>query len=119
MKKNLFYYIIMSLNLTYTFANAQECKTPDYGPKPITPFDADKAYPKLAEKYNVEGNIKLIVEIDKNGNVTSAKIVEYSSLLFNSKGIIKLAKDIKFIPAKKNCAYVKSEYMFNVNFVLR
>lgn len=119
MKRNLFYYAIMALNLTYTFANAKECKTPDYDPKPITPFNVDKAYPKLAEKYNVEGNIKLIVEIDKNGNVTKAQIVEYSSVLFNSKSIIKAAKEIKFIPAKKNCVYVKSDYMFNVNFILQ
>lgn len=102
---------------TFTnIANASTCEVPNQDARPIKNISPAKIYPKEAEKRNLEGSVTIFVNIDKNGNVTDAKITKFSSPAFNDPSILDVAKSIKFTPAKKECEFIPSNYTFNMSF---
>jgi len=71
---------------------------------------------KKQKKRNLDGSVTIFVNIDKNGNVTDAKITKFSSPEFNDPSLLDVAKSIKFTPAKKECEFIPSNYTFNISF---
>ena len=102
---------------TFTnFANASTCEVPNQNARPIKNVSPAKLYPKEAEKRNLDGSVTIFVNIDKNGNVTDAKITKFSSPEFNDPSILDVAKSIKFTPAKKECEFIPSNSTFKISF---
>lgn len=97
-------------------ANALDCETPNQNAKPIKNIPPTKIYPKEAEKRHLDGSVTIFVDIDKDGNVTDAKITKFSSPTFNDPSILGIVKSIKFTPAKKECVFIPSNYTFNMSF---
>lgn len=69
-----------------------------YIKKVISSLDKNKQYPELAKEMGIQGTVKLLLTINRNGNVEKIKIAESSGFPILDKNAIETAKKSKFPP---------------------
>ncbi len=74
------------------------------------------AYPEAAKAKRISGSIRVQVEVDENGNVTSAKVI-FNLPFFSKEDIEETARAAKFKPAILNGKPVKVTGVIVYNFV--
>lgn len=74
-------------------------------------------YPQDAIKFGLEGKVKILLTIDETGNISNYKILKNLGLGCDEE-TIRILKQTKFMPARKNDKYVKSELELELAFIL-
>ncbi len=92
----------------------------DEDPMPIGGFEAIQRalkYPDFARKAGVEGEVKVMVQVDENGNVTNHKVVV--PLVGCDEAAVTAIKSVKWRPAMQRDRPVKVWVMIPVEFRLK
>lgn len=74
-------------------------------------------YPKEAEEANVEGNVVLQLDIDRDGHVTSATVVQPAGHGFD-EAAVEAAEKFEFEPARRGDVAIKSRILYRYAFTL-
>ncbi|MBN1407718.1 MAG: energy transducer TonB [Calditrichaceae bacterium] len=85
--------------------------------KPEIVVKAQPTYPELARKVGIDGQVVIIVVIDKTGNVEKAEI--FKSIPMLDDAALEAAKRCKFKPAMQRDKYVKVRMAIPFKFALR
>ena len=85
--------------------------------KPEILVKAQPTYPELARKAGIDGQVVIIVVIDKTGNVEEAEI--FKSIPMLDDAALEAAKRCKFTPAMQRDKYVKVRMAIPFKFALR
>ncbi|SNR75651.1 energy transducer TonB [Desulfurobacterium atlanticum] len=64
----------------------------------INSLDKNKQYPELAKEMGIQGTVKLVLTIDRNGNVEKIEVAESSGFPILDKNAVKTVKKSKFPP---------------------
>ncbi|MBK2125834.1 energy transducer TonB [Fangia hongkongensis] len=83
-----------------------------YAPPPLS-------YPKEAIDQNIQGKVKLLANIDVNGNVESISIIQSSGFGILDQAAKRWFKKLQFFPALKESAAVPSTIIKTVSFSLK
>ena len=94
------------------------CGKKDSEPVRVTQFNNSDAYPAAAADDGIEGTATIVAQIDENGRVISASIVEVSNGVFKAKSIIDEAKRQKYKPAIRDCKEARTDYKYTIQFEL-
>lgn len=74
-------------------------------------------YPQDALKYGLEGEVKILLTIDETGNISNYKILKSLGLGCDEEAI-RVLKQTKFMPARLNDKFVKSDLELEIKFVI-
>lgn len=74
-------------------------------------------YPEEARRLGIEGSVILLLEIDENGNVSSAKILKKMGYGMDEEAI-KAAYQLKFAPALAGKTPVRAKIKYTFTFIL-
>lgn len=83
-----------------------------YAPPPLS-------YPKEAIDQNIQGKVKLLANIDVNGNVESISIIQSSGSGILDQAAKRWFKKLQFFPALKDSSAVPSTIIKTVSFSLK
>lgn len=75
-------------------------------------------YPPSARSRGIQGNVKLLLQIDESGRVKSAEVVEASPAHTFEEAALKTFRAARFEPAMKNGRPVRYQAYFRVTFEL-
>lgn len=87
-------------------------------PKAFATDDCGLRYPKDARKLGAEGTVTLSVDVDKDGNVTHAEVIENTGRLESfATEALRIVKCIRFRPATDNGVPVEQKgWKMKLNF---
>ncbi len=97
---------------------AATCTESDVNPRELSEFNVDRAYPQRTRDQGIEGIVEATLSIDENGLVVG-EVITYSNPpgVFDA-AVVREANRMRFVPARRNCENVASEFPLEVNFVL-
>ena len=78
---------------------------------------ARAAYPPMALRMGLEGDVTLRIEVDTEGKVTKAEIIKGAGTVFDEEAL-KAAKQSRFEPAQKDGRNVPAEFTYVYHFRL-
>jgi len=78
---------------------------------------ARAAYPPMALRMGLEGDVTLRIEVDTEGKVTKAEIIKGAGTVFDEEAL-KAAKQSRFEPAQKDGRNVLAEFTYVYHFRL-
>ncbi|MCX7875333.1 MAG: TonB family protein [Melioribacteraceae bacterium] len=74
-------------------------------------------YPNDALKFGLEGKVKMKIKLDETGKVEDIKIIQSLGLGCDEEAK-RVIKETRFMPARENDKFVKSELDLEINFII-
>lgn len=93
------------------------CEEEARNPRPLSPFNVERAYPTRLEEQEITGIVNAIWEIDSNGLPIEVRVQSSSDPGFNN-AVVNEGMKMRFRPARKECENIKGIYALNVKFEL-
>jgi TonB family protein len=78
-------------------------------------FAAEPQLPKNAEKHKGIGSVVVHIQIDKNGNVTEARVFKGVGFGFDEQALV-AARQLRFSPATSDGAAIPWDWDVEINF---
>ncbi|WP_456397316.1 energy transducer TonB [Desulfurobacterium sp.] len=85
----------------------------------INSLDKNKQYPELAKEMGIQGTVRLLLTIDRNGNVEKIEIAESSGFPILDKNAVETVKKSKFPPFPNEIKSSKIKVAVYISYILK